>query len=127
MSSNTKSLSSTSCSEDESELRRGPWTLEEDTLLIQYIARHGEGRWNLLAKRSGLRRTGKSCRLRWLNYLKPDVKRGNLSPEEQLLILDLHSSGATGGQKLRSIYRVERTTKSRTTGEQGCRKTSTAS
>jgi hypothetical protein len=39
----------------------------------------------------GLRRTGKSCRLRWLNYLKPDVKRGNLTPQEQLLILDLHS------------------------------------
>ncbi|CAN6717501.1 unnamed protein product [Malus baccata var. baccata] len=90
MSTKTKTLSSSS-GEDDGELRRGPWTLEEDSLLIQYIARHGEGRWNLLAKRSGLRRTGKSCRLRWLNYLKPDVKRGNLSPEEQLLILDLHS------------------------------------
>ncbi|WOK97729.1 hypothetical protein Cni_G06437 [Canna indica] len=76
---------------DEIELRRGPWTLEEDTLLIHYIACHGEGRWNLLARCSGLKRTGKSCRLRWLNYLKPDVKRGNISPEEQLLILELHS------------------------------------
>ncbi|KAJ6819877.1 transcription factor MYB62-like [Iris pallida] len=76
---------------EEFELRRGPWTLEEDTMLIHYIARHGEGRWNLLARCSGLKRTGKSCRLRWLNYLKPDVKRGNLSPEEQFLILELHS------------------------------------
>ncbi|CAL9138905.1 unnamed protein product [Musa acuminata var. zebrina] len=73
------------------ELRRGPWTLEEDTLLIHYIACHGEGRWNLLARCSGLRRTGKSCRLRWLNYLKPDIKRGNLSAEEQLLIIELHA------------------------------------
>ncbi|KAJ8455984.1 hypothetical protein OPV22_034900 [Ensete ventricosum] len=73
------------------ELRRGPWTVEEDTLLIHYIACHGEGRWNLLATSSGLRRTGKSCRLRWLNYLKPDIKRGNLSPEEQLLIIELHA------------------------------------
>ncbi|RWW13069.1 hypothetical protein GW17_00023239 [Ensete ventricosum] len=40
---------------------------------------------------SGLRRTGKSCRLRWLNYLRPDVRRGNITPEEQLLILQLHS------------------------------------
>ncbi|CAL0312438.1 unnamed protein product [Lupinus luteus] len=80
-----------SCSEYDDELRRGPWTLEEDNLLIQYIADHDEGRWNLLAKRSGLKRTGKSCRLRWLNYLKPDVKRGNLTLEEQLLILELHS------------------------------------
>ncbi|URE32018.1 Myb-like DNA-binding domain [Musa troglodytarum] len=60
-------------------------------LLIHYIACHGEGRWNLLARCSGLRRTGKSCRLRWLNYLKPDIKRGNLSPEEQLLIIELHA------------------------------------
>uniref|UniRef100_A0A0A0LQS6 Uncharacterized protein n=1 Tax=Cucumis sativus TaxID=3659 RepID=A0A0A0LQS6_CUCSA len=95
-SSSPKSFSSCSEIEDDNssngnELRRGPWTLEEDNLLIHSISTHGEGRWNLLAKRSGLRRTGKSCRLRWLNYLKPDVKRGNLSAQEQLLILDLHS------------------------------------
>ncbi|KAJ1282804.1 hypothetical protein BS78_03G079800 [Paspalum vaginatum] len=77
--------------EEAMELRRGPWTLEEDNLLMNYIACHGEGRWNLLARCSGLKRTGKSCRLRWLNYLKPDIKRGNLTPEEQLLILELHS------------------------------------
>ncbi|GFP85362.1 transcription factor myb108 [Phtheirospermum japonicum] len=73
------------------ELRRGPWTLEEDNLLIQYITCHGEGKWNSLAKFAGLNRTGKSCRLRWLNYLKPDIKRGNLTPHEQILILELHS------------------------------------
>ncbi|KAM6569175.1 hypothetical protein CsatB_017160 [Cannabis sativa] len=95
------SSNTTSCSEDDgNELRRGPWTVEEDTLLIHYITRHGEGRWNLLAKRSGLRRTGKSCRLRWLNYLKPDVKRGNLTPEEQILILDLHSKWGNRWSKI---------------------------
>ncbi|XP_041998628.1 transcription factor MYB62-like [Salvia splendens] len=77
--------------EDGSEMRRGPWTLEEDNLLIQHITSHGEGQWNSLSKSAGLKRTGKSCRLRWLNYLKPDIKRGNLSPHEQLLILELHS------------------------------------
>lgn len=40
---------------------------------------------------TGLKRTGKSCRLRWLNYLRPDVRRGNITLEEQLLILELHS------------------------------------
>lgn len=40
-------------SNEENELRRGPWTLEEDSLLIHYIARHGEGRWNMLAKSAG--------------------------------------------------------------------------
>ncbi|EMS46598.1 hypothetical protein CFC21_033678 [Triticum aestivum] len=77
--------------EEAAELRRGPWTLEEDNLLMSYIACHGEGRWNLLARCSGLKRTGKSCRLRWLNYLKPDIKRGNLTAEEQLVILELHA------------------------------------
>ncbi|XP_027341477.1 transcription factor MYB62-like [Abrus precatorius] len=96
--STSKSISSSS--EDDNELRRGPWTLEEDNLLAQYISNHGEGRWNLLAKRSGLKRTGKSCRLRWLNYLKPDVKRGNLTPQEQLLILELHSKWGNRWSKI---------------------------
>lgn len=73
------------------DLRRGPWTVEEDFSLINYIAHHGEGRWNSLARCAGLKRTGKSCRLRWLNYLRPDVRRGNITLEEQLLILELHS------------------------------------
>ncbi|KAH1049578.1 hypothetical protein AAZX31_08G041600 [Glycine max] len=96
--STSKSVSSSS--EDDNELRRGPWTLEEDNLLSQYIFNHGEGRWNLLAKRSGLKRTGKSCRLRWLNYLKPDVKRGNLTPQEQLIILELHSKWGNRWSKI---------------------------
>ncbi|CAI9296774.1 unnamed protein product [Lactuca saligna] len=90
-----------SCSEQElDELRRGPWTLDEDNLLIHYITCHGEGRWNSLAKSSGLKRTGKSCRLRWLNYLKPDVKHGNLTPQEQLLILELHSKWGNRWSKI---------------------------
>ncbi|KAI0528878.1 hypothetical protein KFK09_001421 [Dendrobium nobile] len=83
--------SATPHSEEEMELRRGPWTLEEDVVLMNYISSHGEGRWNSLARCAGLKRTGKSCRLRWLNYLRPDVRRGNITPEEQLLILELHS------------------------------------
>ncbi|XP_057471386.1 transcription factor MYB108-like [Actinidia eriantha] len=73
------------------DLRRGPWTVEEDLTLVNYIDKHGEGRWNSLARCAGLKRTGKSCRLRWLNYLRPDVRRGNITLEEQLLILELHS------------------------------------
>ncbi|KAH7513511.1 hypothetical protein FEM48_Zijuj12G0208100 [Ziziphus jujuba var. spinosa] len=77
--------------DEDLDLRRGPWTVEEDLTLINYIANHGEGRWNSLARCAGLKRTGKSCRLRWLNYLRPDVRRGNITLEEQLLILELHS------------------------------------
>ncbi|TKY54284.1 Transcription factor MYB108 [Spatholobus suberectus] len=82
---------SNALSEEEMDLRRGPWTIDEDLTLINYIATHGEGRWNTLALSAGLKRTGKSCRLRWLNYLRPDVRRGNITLEEQLLILELHS------------------------------------
>lgn len=39
--------------EEGAEQRKGPWTLEEDTLLTNYISHNGEGRWNLLAKSSG--------------------------------------------------------------------------
>ncbi|KAF8080593.1 hypothetical protein N665_0933s0004 [Sinapis alba] len=85
---------------EEVELRRGPWTLEEDTLLTNYILHNGEGRWNLVAKCAGLKRNGKSCRLRWLNYLKPDIRRGNLTPQEQLLILELHSKWGNRWSKI---------------------------
>ncbi|KAF5764210.1 putative transcription factor MYB-HB-like family [Helianthus annuus] len=86
----TKNMTNACKQEEFEQLKRGPWTLEEDNLLIHYINRHGEGRWNSLAKAAGLKRTGKSCRLRWLNYLKPDIKRGNLTPQEQLAIHELH-------------------------------------
>lgn len=78
-------------SEDEKTIKKGPWTEEEDSVLINYVNVHGEGHWNSLARSAGLKRTGKSCRLRWLNYLRPNVRRGNITLQEQLLILDLHS------------------------------------
>ncbi|KAL1334983.1 hypothetical protein HN51_063929 [Arachis hypogaea] len=90
-SNNSAVLISHSEEEEMMDLRRGPWTVDEDLTLINYIATHGEGRWNSLARSAGLKRTGKSCRLRWLNYLRPDVRRGNITLEEQLLILELHT------------------------------------
>ncbi|KAK8955668.1 Myb-related protein MYBAS1 [Platanthera guangdongensis] len=71
--------------------RKGPWTEQEDAQLICYVRLFGERRWDFIAKVSGLKRTGKSCRLRWLNYLHPSLKHGRMTPEEELLILDLHS------------------------------------
>ncbi|XP_077212531.1 transcription repressor MYB5-like [Tasmannia lanceolata] len=71
-------------------LKRGPWTPEEDELLSTYINKEGEGRWRTLPKRAGLLRCGKSCRLRWMNYLRPSVKRGQIAPDEEDLILRLH-------------------------------------
>ncbi|CAN7003513.1 unnamed protein product, partial [Brassica rapa subsp. trilocularis] len=77
--------------EEEGTVRKGPWTMEEDLILFNYILNHGEGLWNSVAKASGLKRTGKSCRLRWLNYLRPDVRQGNITEEEHLLIIQLHA------------------------------------
>ncbi|WOL02344.1 hypothetical protein Cni_G11063 [Canna indica] len=70
---------------------KGAWTKEEDEKLISYIKAHGEGCWRSLPKAAGLLRCGKSCRLRWINYLRPDLKRGNFTAEEDELIIKLHS------------------------------------
>ncbi|KAF5479613.1 hypothetical protein F2P56_000421 [Juglans regia] len=87
-------------SSQDAEVRKGPWTMEEDMILVNYIANHGEGVWNTLAKSAGLKRTGKSCRLRWLNYLRPDVRRGNITPEEELLIVELHAKWGNRWSKI---------------------------
>ncbi|XP_023002912.1 transcription factor MYB41-like [Cucurbita maxima] len=72
-------------------LKKGPWTPEEDQKLIDYIQKHGYGNWRTLPKNAGLQRCGKSCRLRWTNYLRPDIKRGRFSFEEEETIIQLHS------------------------------------
>ncbi|XP_038692511.1 myb-related protein 308-like [Tripterygium wilfordii] len=76
---------------EKSHTNKGAWTKEEDDRLIAYIRAHGEGCWRSLPKAAGLLRCGKSCRLRWINYLRPDLKRGNFTGEEDELIIKLHS------------------------------------
>ncbi|KAL3737785.1 hypothetical protein ACJRO7_019326 [Eucalyptus globulus] len=72
-------------------LKKGPWSAEEDAKLSEYIEKEGHGRWSDLPKKAGLNRCGKSCRLRWINYLRPDIKRGNFSDEEEAMIINFHS------------------------------------
>ncbi|KAK8717702.1 hypothetical protein V6N13_044960 [Hibiscus sabdariffa] len=72
-------------------LRKGPWTPEEDKLLTEYVSLHGEGRWSSVARSTGLNRSGKSCRLRWVNYLRPGLKRGHITPQEEGIIIELHA------------------------------------
>lgn len=72
-------------------LKKGPWTPEEDQKLIDYIQKNGYGNWRTLPHNAGLERCGKSCRLRWTNYLRPDIKRGRFSFEEEETIIHLHS------------------------------------
>ncbi|CAH8305485.1 unnamed protein product [Eruca vesicaria subsp. sativa] len=73
-------------------LKKGAWTTEEDKKLISYIHDHGEGGWRDIPQKAGLKRCGKSCRLRWTNYLKPEIKRGEFSSEEEQIIIMLHAS-----------------------------------
>jgi len=73
------------------EWRKGPWTSHEDKLLLEHVGQHGEGRWNSVSKLTGLKRSGKSCRLRWVNYLRPDLKRGKITPQEESTIVQLHA------------------------------------
>ncbi|CAN4086959.1 unnamed protein product [Withania somnifera] len=72
-------------------VKRGLWSPEEDEKLIKYITTYGHGCWSSVPRLAGLQRCGKSCRLRWINYLRPDLKRGSFSPQEAELIIELHS------------------------------------
>ncbi|XP_013591018.1 PREDICTED: myb-related protein 308-like [Brassica oleracea var. oleracea] len=76
---------------DKKGLKKGPWTPEEDEILVEYINKNSHGNWRLLPKKAGLLRCGKSCRLRWTNYLRPDIKRGPFTPQEEKLVVQLHA------------------------------------
>ncbi|CAI8609400.1 unnamed protein product [Vicia faba] len=76
---------------DKANVKRGPWSPEEDSKLKAYIQQHGTaGNWIALPKKIGLKRCGKSCRLRWLNYLRPNLRHGRFSEEEDNIICSLY-------------------------------------
>ncbi|XP_076928596.1 uncharacterized protein LOC143592596 [Bidens hawaiensis] len=78
---------------DKSNVKRGPWSPEEDAKLKEFIDKHGTGgNWIALPHKAGLKRCGKSCRLRWLNYLRPNIKHGEFSEDEDRIIYNLYAS-----------------------------------
>ncbi|XP_027343582.1 transcription factor RAX2-like [Abrus precatorius] len=78
---------------DKANVKRGPWSPEEDATLKNYLKKHGTGgNWIALPKKAGLRRCGKSCRLRWLNYLRPHIKHGGFTEEEDQVICTLYAT-----------------------------------
>ncbi|CAI9752716.1 unnamed protein product [Fraxinus pennsylvanica] len=89
-------------------VKKGPWTPEEDIVLVSYVKEHGPGNWRAIPKNAGLHRCSKSCRLRWANYLRPGIKRGNFTEHEEKMIVQLQ---ALLGNKWASIasYLPERT------------------
>ncbi|KAK8621388.1 hypothetical protein V6N13_067821 [Hibiscus sabdariffa] len=72
-------------------VRKGAWTEKEDTLLKECIEKYGEGKWHKVPSRAGLNRCRKSCRLRWTNYLNPNIKKGAFADDEVDLIIRLHN------------------------------------
>ncbi|KAL8147430.1 transcription factor MYB60-like [Apium graveolens] len=72
-------------------IKKGPWTPEEDIILVSYVQDHGPGNWRSVPTNTGLMRCSKSCRLRWTNYLRPGIKRGSFTPHEEGMIVHLQS------------------------------------
>eukprot|EP00250_Pteridium_aquilinum_P019130 c24309_g5_i1 orf=114-458(+) len=83
-------------------MRKSLWSPDEDAKLKKYVTQHGYGNWSDVAKHAGLQRCGKSCRLRWLNYLRPDLKRGKFSADEIRLIVRLHKTLGNSWSKIAS-------------------------
>ncbi|TVU39209.1 hypothetical protein EJB05_12617, partial [Eragrostis curvula] len=83
-------------------VRKGPWEPEEDSILSAYVKEHGTGCWRKVAERSGLHRSGKSCRLRWINYLRPGIKRGNFTDVEEMTVIKLHNELGNRWSKIAS-------------------------
>ncbi|XP_062024040.1 transcription factor MYB1-like isoform X1 [Rosa rugosa] len=71
-------------------LKKGAWAASEDQIVKAYVKKHGVGKWGKLSRETGLKRCGKSVRLRWLNYLRPDIIKGNITEDEEELIIRLH-------------------------------------
>ncbi|KAG8082783.1 hypothetical protein GUJ93_ZPchr0014g47228 [Zizania palustris] len=91
-----------SCQKPKVNYRKGLWSPEEDHKLRDYIVRYGHGCWSAVPVKAGLQRNGKSCRLRWINYLRPGLKHGVFSREEEDTVMNLH---ATMGNKWSQIAR----------------------
>ncbi|XVE59033.1 hypothetical protein DITRI_Ditri05aG0012400 [Diplodiscus trichospermus] len=78
---------------DKANVKKGPWSPEEDSKLKDYIEKYGTGgNWIALPQKAGLKRCGKSCRLRWLNYLRPNIKHGEFTDDEDRIICSLFAT-----------------------------------
>lgn len=81
---------------------RQRWSAEEDTLLRNYVKLYGPQEWHLVSQRMNvpLHRDAKSCLERWKNYLKPGIKKGSLTEEEQRLVIRLQAKHGNKWKKI---------------------------
>uniref|UniRef100_A0A0A9H4S3 Uncharacterized protein n=1 Tax=Arundo donax TaxID=35708 RepID=A0A0A9H4S3_ARUDO len=71
------------------ELIKGPWTQEEDDIIINMVKLHGPKKWSVIA-RSLDGRIGKQCRERWHNHLDPQIRKEAWTVEEERVLVDVH-------------------------------------
>ncbi|GAV75638.1 Myb_DNA-bind_6 domain-containing protein [Cephalotus follicularis] len=83
---------------------RQRWQPGEDAILRAYVKQYGPKEWNLISQRMGktLNRDPKSCLERWKNYLKPGIKKGSLTPDEQSLVISLQAKYGNKWKKIAS-------------------------
>ncbi|KAL6496212.1 hypothetical protein OROGR_029470 [Orobanche gracilis] len=89
---------------------RQRWRPEEDSLLRAYVNQYGPTDFHLVSQRMNhhhhhyhpFNRDPKSCLERWKNYLKPGIKKGSLTEDEQLLVIRLQSKHGNKWKKIAS-------------------------
>ncbi|GJZ28899.1 Myb-like protein AA [Tanacetum coccineum] len=69
---------------------KGHWKPSEDVKLREFVALHGPKNWNHISEQLP-GRSGKSCRLRWVNQLDPRAKNCALSKEENDVLMAAHA------------------------------------
>lgn len=68
---------------------KGPWTKNEDEILIRLVEANGPSNWSAIAQH--LRgRNGKQCRERWYNRLDPSIRTDPWTLEEDHIIIASH-------------------------------------
>ncbi|KAI3441818.1 uncharacterized protein J3R85_001861 [Psidium guajava] len=71
------------------DLVKGPWSKEEDELIVALVSKKGASNWSEIAKHLP-GRIGKQCRERWHNHLKPDIRRTAWTKQEELTLTEAH-------------------------------------
>uniref|UniRef100_A0A7N0V6Z4 Uncharacterized protein n=1 Tax=Kalanchoe fedtschenkoi TaxID=63787 RepID=A0A7N0V6Z4_KALFE len=71
------------------ELIKGPWSKEEDEVIVQLVSQYGAKKWSTIAQHLP-GRIGKQCRERWHNHLNPAINRDAWTQEEELALIQAH-------------------------------------
>ncbi|OQU86068.1 hypothetical protein SORBI_3003G008700 [Sorghum bicolor] len=71
------------------ELVKGPWSKEEDEIIVQMVNKYGPKKWSAIAQALP-GRIGKQCRERWHNHLNPAINKEAWTQEEEITLIHAH-------------------------------------